>query len=60
MTGGTWLPQLSKLAGLTIPVMPGKELPEVKDIWYGFRPCSPDGLPYLGYSKKLKNLIVAG
>lgn len=129
MTGGTWLPELAKLAGLTIPVMPGKgysfmepndvhkiihpslliearvavtpmngqvrfggtmeiapvndkvnmnrvegivnsipeyysdlrtELPKVKDIWYGFRPCSPDGLPYLGYSKKLKNLIVAG
>lgn len=129
MTGGTWLPELAKLAGLTIPVMPGKgysfmesnsehqiihpslliearvavtpmngkvrfggtmeiapvndkvnmnrvegivnsipkyysdlktDLPKVKDIWYGFRPCSPDGLPYLGYSKKLKNLIVAG
>lgn len=129
MTGGTWLPELAKLAGLTIPVMPGKgysfmepndvhkiihpslliearvavtpmngqvrfggtmeiapvndkvnmnrvegivnsipeyysdlrtELPKVKDVWYGFRPCSPDGLPYLGYSKKLKNLIVAG
>ncbi|MDQ6481277.1 FAD-dependent oxidoreductase [Dyadobacter sp. LHD-138] len=129
MTGGTWLPELAKLAGLTIPVMPGKgysfmerndvhkiihpslliearvavtpmngqvrfggtmeiapvndkvnmnrvegivnsipeyysdlktALPKVKDIWYGFRPCSPDGLPYLGYSQKLKNLIVAG
>jgi D-amino-acid dehydrogenase len=129
MTGGTWLPQLAKLAGLTIPVMPGKgysfmesntehpiihpallvearvavtpmngqvrfggtmeiapvndkvnmnrvegivhsipkyfaglniPVPQVKDIWYGFRPCSPDGLPYLGYSKKVKNLIVAG
>jgi len=129
MTGGSWLPQLSKLAGLSIPVMPGKgysfmepntahpikhpalliearvavtpmngqvrfggtmelaalndkinmnrvegivnsipqyypelpvEVPAKKNIWYGFRPCSPDGLPYLGYSKKLKNLIVAG
>ncbi|WP_082489067.1 FAD-binding oxidoreductase [Dyadobacter sp. Leaf189] len=129
MTGGTWLPQLAKLAGLSIPVMPGKgysfmqpnaahpivhpalliearvavtpmngqvrfggtmELAAVNDkinmnrvegivnaipkyypelnvavpakekIWFGFRPCSPDGLPYLGYSKKLKNLIVAG
>ncbi|NIJ51246.1 NAD(P)/FAD-dependent oxidoreductase [Dyadobacter arcticus] len=129
MTGGSWLPQLAKLAGLSIPVMPGKgysfmesnsshpilhpalliearvavtpmngqvrfggtmELAAVNDkvnmnrvqgianaipqyypeldipvpvkekIWYGFRPCSPDGLPYLGYSKKLKNLIVAG
>jgi len=129
MTGGSWLPQLSKLAGLSIPVMPGKgysfmepnsehkivhpalliearvavtpmngqvrfggtmelaalndkinmnrvegivdsipkyypelqvAIPEKDTIWYGFRPCSPDGLPYLGYSKKLKNLIVAG
>ena len=129
MTGGSWLPQLSKLAGLSIPVMPGKgysfmepntahpinhpalliearvavtpmngqvrfggtmelaalndkinmnrvegivnsipqyypelpvEVPAKENIWYGFRPCSPDGLPYLGYSKKLKNLIVAG
>jgi D-amino-acid dehydrogenase len=34
-------------------------LPEVKDIWFGFRPCSPDGLPYLGNSKTLKNLTVA-
>jgi D-amino-acid dehydrogenase len=129
MTGGSWLPQLAKLAGLSIPVMPGKgysfmepnsvhpiihpalliearvavtpmngqirfggtmelaavnnkinmnrvegivnaipkyypelqiPVPEKEKIWYGFRPCSPDGLPYLGYSKKLNNLIVAG
>jgi D-amino-acid dehydrogenase len=129
MTGGSWLPQLSKLAGLSIPVMPGKgysfmepnnahpivhpalliearvavtpmngqvrfggtmelaalnnkinmnrvegivnsipqyypelnvAVPQTDKIWYGFRPCSPDGLPYLGYSRKLKNLIVAG
>lgn len=129
MTGGAWLPQLARLAGLSIPVMPGKgysfmepnnihsithpalliearvavtpmngmvrfggtmelaamnkkinrnrvegivnaipkyypelqtETPSKDRIWYGFRPCSPDGLPYLGYSKKLKNLIIAG
>ena len=36
------------------------QLPEVKDVWYGFRPCSPDGLPYIGYSQNLNNLIVAG
>ncbi|MCF0072121.1 FAD-binding oxidoreductase [Dyadobacter sp. CY261] len=129
MTGGSWLPQLSRLAGLSIPVMPGKgysfmepnskhpivhpalllearvavtpmngqvrfggtmelaplnnqinmnrvegivnsipnyypelnvAVPQKDRIWYGFRPCSPDGLPYMGYSKKLSNLIVAG
>ena len=31
-----------------------------KDIWYGFRPCSPDGLPYIGFSKKIKNMVIAG
>jgi D-amino-acid dehydrogenase len=35
-------------------------MPQKKDIWFGFRPCSPDGLPYLGFANKLKNLIVAG
>jgi len=35
-------------------------VPKVDKIWYGFRPCSPDGLPYISYSKGLKNLIVAG
>lgn len=28
-------------------------------VWYGFRPCSPDGLPYLGRSARAANLIVA-
>jgi D-amino-acid dehydrogenase len=36
------------------------DLPEPKNIWYGFRPCSPDGLPYIGKSRKLRNLIIAG
>jgi len=27
--------------------------------WKGLRPCSPDGLPYLGRSKKITNLIIA-
>lgn len=35
-------------------------LPDEKDVWYGFRPCSPDGLPYLGYDTHYKNLIIAG
>jgi D-amino-acid dehydrogenase len=129
LAGGSWLAQLSRMAGLHIPLMPGKgysftydeperklnvpailcearvaitpmdgrmryggtmeiapvnnkinikrvegivhsvpkyfpdiqlEVPEEKDIWMGFRPCSPDGLPYLGHSRKVKNLIIAG
>ncbi|TSD63446.1 FAD-dependent oxidoreductase [Inquilinus sp. KBS0705] len=34
-------------------------LPQPKDIWFGFRPCSPDGLPYIGLSGKYKNLAIA-
>ncbi len=43
-----------------------KYYPELKvdypseKIWYGYRPCSPDGLPYLGRLKKFDNAIVAG
>ena len=28
-------------------------------VWYGYRPCSADGLPYLGRTKKWNNLIMA-
>jgi len=27
--------------------------------WRGLRPCTPDGLPYLGRSRKVPNLVVA-
>jgi D-amino-acid dehydrogenase len=129
LTGGSWLPGLAALAGVTIPLVPGKgysftldqpeqllnipailcearvavtpmagkmryggtmeiapvnntirmnrveaivssvsryfpgirlDVPERKDIWYGFRPCSPDGLPYIGLAKGTENLLVAG
>ena len=35
------------------------EMPDVEKVWHGLRPCSPDGLPYIGRSKKYKNLILA-
>jgi len=35
------------------------QLPAENKIWYGFRPSSPDGLPYIGRSHQKKNLIVA-
>lgn len=34
-------------------------LPQEKNVWYGFRPASPDGLPYIGRSDKKQNLIIA-
>jgi len=35
------------------------DYPERERIWHGFRPCTPDGLPYLGYSSTCSNLFVA-
>lgn len=34
-------------------------VPAKDKIWHGLRPCSPDGLPYLGRSRQVGNLIVA-
>ncbi len=34
-------------------------LPKQEDVWRGLRPCSPDGLPYIGRSNRFNNLIIA-
>ena len=34
-------------------------MPKVENVWHGLRPCSPDGLPYIGRSKKINNLTFA-
>jgi D-amino-acid dehydrogenase len=28
-------------------------------VWFGFRPVSADGVPYIGFAKKHKNLMIA-
>ncbi len=35
------------------------EMPANDQIWYGFRPTSADGLPYIGRIKKYENVVVA-
>ncbi|MFN0214725.1 MAG: NAD(P)/FAD-dependent oxidoreductase [Saprospiraceae bacterium] len=30
-----------------------------ENIWFGYRPLSADGVPYIGFAKKTENLIVA-
>ena len=35
------------------------DMPKVEAIWTGYRPCSPDGLPYIGFSHKISNLCFA-
>lgn len=41
--------------------LPDLKLPEPteREIWHGFRPCSPDGLPIIGRTRRLKNLFLA-
>lgn len=34
------------------------KFPEESQIWKGLRPCSPDGLPYIGYAPGLENVLV--
>jgi D-amino-acid dehydrogenase len=36
------------------------QFPGTEKIWYGFRPLSPDGLPYIGKHHKYRNLTIAG
>lgn len=33
--------------------------PAKENIWYGYRPCSADGLPYIGRVKKYDNVTIA-
>ncbi len=35
------------------------ELPKVETVWKGLRPCSPDGLPYIGRVRRFENLTLA-
>jgi D-amino-acid dehydrogenase len=38
----------------------GLTFPSIENIWYGFRPLTPDGLPYIGRHSKFNNLLIAG
>lgn len=35
------------------------EMPAVESVWRGLRPCSPDGLPYIGRIKRYENVLLA-
>ena len=36
------------------------DFPPADKIWYGLRPVTPDGLPYIGRTAAYKNVIIAG
>lgn len=46
-------------AKLTLGLPKDLALNDVQDLWKGLRPCTPDGLPVIGFSKKITNLFHA-
>ncbi len=34
-------------------------MPSTDKLWYGYRPCSADGLPYIGRISRYNNVVVA-
>ncbi|MEM7336263.1 MAG: FAD-dependent oxidoreductase [Chloroflexota bacterium] len=40
-------------------VLPDMDKLDVEETWAGFRPLTPDGLPYIGRSEQIHNLIFA-
>lgn len=57
-------PRMNRVEGLLQAVkrfFPDFDVPTPprEKIWYGYRPCSADGLPYIGRIKKYSNVTVA-
>lgn len=60
-----WSPQINRerVKGILDSMerfYPDLELPEAEtvEVWKGYRPCSPDGLPYVGKIRGIGNLLV--
>lgn len=41
---------------------PGLEvrMPAIHQVWHGYRPCTADGMPFIGYAPGYDNLLLAG
>jgi D-amino-acid dehydrogenase len=64
ITGMNSTPKYNRVKGIIAAVKDfipsfSINMPEKEKIWSGFRPCSADGLPYIGRSTRYKNLVVA-
>jgi D-amino-acid dehydrogenase len=35
------------------------EQPEIIELWRGLRPCTPDGVPVIGFSERFNNLLIS-
>jgi D-amino-acid dehydrogenase len=55
------VPRIQGIVNSVRRYYPAFEAADFQDIvpWRGLRPCSPDGLPYLGRTREIPNLVVA-
>jgi D-amino-acid dehydrogenase len=64
ITSSTAPPKIARVQGILNTVrkyFPDFDipLPSIEKVWYGFRPCSADGLPYIGRISSCRNVVVA-
>ncbi|GDX42852.1 MAG: FAD-dependent oxidoreductase [Bacteroidetes bacterium] len=57
-------PRINRVAGIVKAVKQfyptlQVETPPLEKVWYGYRPCSADGLPYIGKAPAISNLTIA-
>jgi D-amino-acid dehydrogenase len=57
-------PRIKRVAGIVKAVKQfyptlQVETPPLEKVWYGYRPCSADGLPYIGKAPTISNLTIA-
>jgi D-amino-acid dehydrogenase len=57
-------PRMNRVEGIIEGVKrfyPGFDIPKprIEDVWFGYRPCSADGLPYIGRATNMDNLVLA-
>lgn len=55
-------PDKRRVAGMMKSIeasLPGTKIEDPNQVWTGFRPCSPDGMPYIGTFPEAENVVFA-
>lgn len=54
--------RIQAIAGAVLRYLPDLDPAtfELQEIWRGMRPCTPDGLPLIGRTRRWQNLLIAG
>ncbi len=52
-------PKVESILSAVPEYYPSLKLSPPADVWYGYRPCSPDGMPYVGRWSDLSSVVIA-